>query len=606
MCGLAGMIDSSLSREQGTALLTRMLQSIQHRGPDNSSRWIDLPVLLGHNRLSIIALSDDANQPMVSGNVVIVYNGEVYNYLELRDELMKKGHTFRTASDTEVVLMAYKEWGAECVKRFVGMWAFAIWDGTNRELFCSRDRFGIKPFYYIHDGDRFYFGSEYKPLKLSPLFSDRLNQQQVRRGLLLDLVSYRDESYFECIKVLPERSNLLFKNGRVSVTEYWDIDSSTTFRGTFEDKKRRFLELFRDTVKLHLRSDVEVGGCLSGGLDSSAIASVVGKDHGGVPFKTFTIYYDGAGKMDEREWVREVLKAYPSLDPVYCSPSDGELVSCLDCVIRAHDVPIPGPKPISYYFLMRAAARHRIKVMLDGQGSDEYLAGYGPAFTRLIAGQFRRLRFLNAWKALNWQSCRRRGRRRTAESSLRAVLWGERSLYYRNVSSKSSAFGFDAPPEFRLREVRASPLKQYLYHMMFTVSLPSMLHYQDRIAMLFSIESRVPFLDHRLIEFVYSLEDEDLLFLGQTKYILRASLEHFLPPPIAARTAKQGFAGVDLSSWLNGPLQFLLQKPLDFDRLSTLNPPKTTALVDRFKQGDRTQGKLVWRLAVLHHWMQMQ
>lgn len=246
---------------------------------------------------------------MESGDLVIVYNGEVYNYLELRDELMGQGHTFRTQSDTEVVLVAYKEWGAECVKRFVGMWAFAIWDRMNRELFCSRDRFGIKPFYYIHNGNRFYFGSEYKPLKLSPLFSSRLNQQQIGRGLLLDLVSYRDESYFECIKVLPERSNLLFKNGRVSVTEYWDIDSSKRFHGTFEDKKRRFLELFRDSVKLHLRSDVEVGGCLSGGLDSSAIASVVSEDHRGVPFKTFTIYYDGNGQMDEREWVGEVAQS---------------------------------------------------------------------------------------------------------------------------------------------------------------------------------------------------------------------------------------------------------------------------------------------------------
>jgi asparagine synthase (glutamine-hydrolysing) len=166
--------------------------------------------------------------------------------------------------------------------------------------------------------------------------------------------------------------------------------------------------------------------------------------------------------------------------------------------------------------------------------------------------------------------------------------------------------GFDSPPEFHLRKVQASPLKRYLYHLMFTTSLPSMLHYQDRIAMLFSIENRVPFLDHRLIEFVHSLEDDDLIFLGQTKYILRTSLEHVLPPPVAARTSKQGFAGVDLPSWLNGPLQSLLQKSLDFDRLNMLNPQKTNALVDRFKQGDHTQSSLVWRLAVLHHWMETQ
>ncbi len=169
MCGIAGIIDPTLSRDQGEVLLTKMLESIRHRGPDNSSQWIDMPLLLGHNRLSIIDLSDDANQPMEFDDLMIVYNGEVYNYLEIKDDLIKKGYRFRTKSDTEVVLAAYKEWGGECVKRFVGMWAFAIWDRTRRELFCSRDRFGIKPFYFIHAGDKFYFGSEYKPLISSVL-----------------------------------------------------------------------------------------------------------------------------------------------------------------------------------------------------------------------------------------------------------------------------------------------------------------------------------------------------------------------------------------------------------------------------------------------------
>ena len=603
MCGLAGMIDSTLGREQGDALLRRMLESIRHRGPDNSSRWIDMPVLLGHNRLSIIALTNDANQPMESGDLVIVYNGEVYNYLELRAELSRMGHTFRTESDTEVVLVAYRAWGPECVKRFVGMWAFAIWDRTNRELFCSRDRFGIKPFYYIHQGDRFYFGSEYKALKLSPLFSDDLNQQQVARGLLMQLVAYRDQTYFECIKVLPERSNLVFRNGRVSVTEYWDIDPSHRFRGSFDDKKRRFTELFRDSVKLHMRSDVAVGGCLSGGLDSSSIASVVSRDHAGVPFKTFTIYYSGKGQMDERAWVNEVIKAYPSLEPVYCSPSNEELASSFDGVIRAHDVPVPRSTALSYYFLMQAAAQHRVKVMLDGQGADEYLAGYGPSFSRLIAGHLSKLRLLGAWNTLNWRSSRRRGRRETAKTTLRALFGGERKVCEARYRPGHAALGIEGALEFELKRFEGSPLKQYLYHALFTTSLPSMLHYQDRVAMLFSIENRVPFLDHRLVEFVHSLDDEDLVFRGQTKHILRASLSTILPSAIARRTDKQAFAGVDTGVWLNGPLKSLLEKPLDFERLTILHPQRTSALLDRFKQGDHREVRLVWRLAALQRWM---
>src|SRR5262249_31247834 len=319
MCGIAGMIDPSLSRDRGEYLLRKMLESIRHRGPDNSSIWVNMQVLLGHNRLSIIDLSDAANQPMEFDDLVMVYNGEVYNYLEIRDELVKKGYRFRTQSDTEVVLAAYKEWSSECVNRFLGMWAFAIWDKTKRELFCSRDRFGIKPFYYIHQGEKFYFGSEYKPLKLSSLFDNKFNYAQINRGLLLELVSYRDETYFKCLKILPERCNLIFKGGKISVSQYWDLEASNNFHGTFEDKKSHFLELFRDSVKLHMRSDVAIGGSLSGGLDSSAIASVIGTDHPEVPYKTFTIYYSGKDQVDERPWVSEVLRAYPNMDPVYCS-----------------------------------------------------------------------------------------------------------------------------------------------------------------------------------------------------------------------------------------------------------------------------------------------
>lgn len=607
MCGLAGMIDPRLSRDEGDGLLDRMLTSIRHRGPDNSARWLDGPVYLGHNRLSIIALTSDANQPMLAGDLVLVYNGEVYNYLELRAELELKGHRFRTASDTEVVLEAYREWGPSCVQRFMGMWAFAIWDRAKRELFCSRDRFGIKPFYYIHAGDRFYFGSEYKPLRLSPLFSGRLNRQQVSRGLTLQLVSYRDESYFEGITVLPERSNLLFKDGRVSVTRYWELDPGRRFHGSQQDKEARFLDLFRDSVKLHLRSDVPLGGCLSGGLDSSAIASVIGRDHADVPLTAFTIHYTGPGMMDEREWVAEVLKAYPDIRPVSCAPSDAQVAAVFDEVLGAHDVPFPHSMSLSYHFLIEAAVRHGMKVMIDGQGADEYLAGYQEGYNRLIAGYLRRLRLPSAWRALHWPAARQRsGRRRLLRRSWRVATRGEQGIYDGFRRSGSSTLGIDPEPECVLDRVVGTPLKQYFYHQIFTRILPSMLHYQDRIAMSWSIENRVPFLDHRLVEFVYSLDDDDLIRMGQRKYIMRATLRSYLPPPIANRTSKQPFAGVNTSAWLRGPLGFLFDRPIDFDRLDMLDPSKTGALLEAFRRGDDAHAQLVWRLAVLKRWLEIQ
>jgi asparagine synthase (glutamine-hydrolysing) len=552
MCGIVGIIDSSLDQERGESLLKRMLESIKHRGPDNSSWWTDMPVLLGHNRLSIIDLSDDANQPMAFDDLVIVYNGEVYNYLEIKTELTEKGYLFRTTSDTEVILAAYQEWGADCVKRFVGMWAFAIWDKKKKELFCSRDRFGIKPLYYIHAGSRFYFGSEYKPLKLSPVFDNAFNHRQISRGLLHEMVSYRDETYFDCLKILSERSNLVFKDGRVTVTEYWDVDSSKKFQGTFEDKKTRFLELFRDSVKLHLRSDVEVGGCLSGGLDSSSIASVVGKDHASRPFKTFTIYYQGENAMDERRWVAELGKAYSNIESLYYCPPDDEVATSFDEAITLHDVPMPMSPPLSYYLVMKFASQHGIKVMLDGQGSDEYLGGYSPSFDRLI----------------HW-----------------------------------SSLGFDdQDPELDGKRIDGSRLKQYLYHLMFYNPLPFLLHSGDRMSMGFSIESRVPFLDHRLIEFVHSLEDSDIIHLGKTKYILRNSLQDFLPEAIASRIKKQPFFGGEGVAWLRGPLKYLSDLDFAFDRLSLLNPVQINDLLEKFKRGDNSQAGLIWKLVNLNYW----
>jgi asparagine synthase (glutamine-hydrolysing) len=604
--GIAGIIDPSLDREQGEVLLTAMLESIRHRGPDHSGRWIEMPVLLGHNRLSITDPSPAAHQPMEFGDLTIVYDGEVYNYQAIRDELTKKGHRFRTNSDTEVILAAYAEWGSACVSRFVGMWAFAIWDKRRRELFCSRDRFGIKPFYYIHAGDKFYFGSEYKALKVSPLFCDALNDRQIARGLFLEFQSYRDETYFECLKGLPERTNLLFKDGAVSLSEYWDIDPARRFRGSFADKKERFLELFRNSVRLQMPSDVGVGGCLSGGLDSGSIASVVGKDFSGRRYTTITVYYENkAHQMDERRWVREVATAFPNIVPLYCSPCDDEVRSSLDRITWLHDAPLRASSSMSFYFIMKLAAQTGLKVMLDGMGADSYLAGSSLCFERLIGGYLRKTRIVKAFRALyHCAPPRSDGRRDLARRSMRTAVRGEPELVVGGSLRARSLLGFDGDLAFELREVRGSRLKRYLYYLIFS-NLDPVLHNLERMSMASGIEARVPFLDHRLVEFAYSLQDEDLLSLGQTKYILRASLEGFLPKAIAARVDKQGLLGREIVVWLRGPLRHLMESPIDFDRLPFLNRDKTEALIDGFKSGSNAQADLVWRLVSLNYWLKL-
>jgi asparagine synthase (glutamine-hydrolysing) len=608
MCGIAGMIDPRFGREAGETLLKRMLESIRHRGPDHSSVWVDPPVLLGHNRLSIIDLSERANQPMEFDGLVIVYEGEVYNYIEIREELERKGYRFRTASDTEVILAAYREWGGDCVQRFVGMWAFAIWDKAKKELFCSRDRFGIKPFYYIHAGDRFYFGSEYKPLKLSPLFNPAFNLRQIGRGVRFSMTGYRDETYFECLKALPERCNLVFKDGRVSVSPYWDIDLSRKFSGSFEEKKERFLELFRDSVRLHMRSDVAVGGMLSGGMDTSSIASVIGTDFSGVRYKTFTIYYEGGSGMDERPWVREVASTYSNIEPVFYNPSEEDVAGSFDAVVKAYDVPLLTPRPVSRYFVMKTVANHNLKVVLDGEGSDEYLAGYPTAFRRHIAGYIRRLQFIKSLKTLN--DLRKRhslgfGAARILFGGLLRALTSERTVWTLQYRRHRSLTLIGNRALVSLEQMPGSPLDQHVYHSIFTDFLPSLLHRNDRLSMAFSLECRVPFLDHRLVEFGVSLEDEDKIREGQTKYILRKSLEGILPSAILARRDKQGFPSGETAKWLRGPLRYLIN-PQTFDGLGVVDERKARRILQRFQEGDERKTSLAWKLATLNYWANHQ
>lgn len=609
MCGIAGMIDPALGRDDATTLLGGMLDSIRHRGPDASGTWVDMPVLLGHDRLSIIDLSDLGGQPMEYEGLVIVHNGEVYNYLEIRAELEAKGHRFRSTSDTEVIVAAYKEWGAECVSRFVGMWAFAIWDKDNRELFCSRDRFGIKPLYYIHSGDRFYFGSQYAPLKRSPLFEFELNLDHVRRGFQVGAIAYRDETYYRCLKALPERSNLLFKDGTVTVEPYWELDCTRRFPGSFEDKRQRFLELFRDSVRLHMRSDVPIGGMLSGGMDSSAIASVVGTDFPDVDYKTFTVYYDGWKKMDERRWAKEVVAAYPNLDPFYFQPDDDEIADSYESIVDAFEAPLPATPPISCWFVMKAAAANGLKVMLDGQGSDEFIGGYHPAYDRQIAGLLRRMRFLTAARALlgfrRERSADLRSTLRVAATGALATVAGEQALWMRHFRPTISEMLTNDVP-YSLERVPGSRLSQYFYHLLFASFLPSLLHYGDRMSMAWSVECRVPFLDHRLVEFVFSLDDDDKLHEGQSKYIQRRALEGLLPNPIIHRKDKQPFLGGEASEWLRGPLRHLTEMPLDLDGLGFLGTDKANALVQEFKSGNDGLGELVFSIVNLNYWLARQ
>jgi len=613
MCGIAGFFNSRLTESQATESIERMLQSIAHRGPDARGTWWHNGLMLGHNRLSIIDLSHEADQPMLYCGNCIVFNGEVYNYLEIREELLLKGYRFTTQSDTEVVMAAYLEWGSNCVNHFIGMWAFALYDFTKNLVFASRDRFGIKPFYYIYKAGAFYFASELKGLKPTPVFGNSLNLNQVSRGLQMGWLCYNDETYFEDISALPAAHNMLihFDSNEIKdieITRYWDICTGEYSHSTFEQKSDQFRQMFAESIALHMRSDVAVATCLSGGLDSSAIVSEVQHQHPGTAYKSFSIYYDGDGEVDERPFIHKVIEKYPAIDPFYKKPSDEEVKSEFHKALYHADVPATGSSFVSQYFLMKLISENGIKVVLDGQGSDEYLGGYMHSYYRLIADMIRGGKIGNALSttgevAANLQLAGMKKYTHFAKSMLSSVS-PEQKLYAMEYNRYYPFLLNEKPAQtpFYLTDAPGTKLDSFLYNLMFSTSLPSLLHYEDRNSMAFSIESRVPFLDHRLVEFAFSLRNEDKIKGIETKRILRQSLKNVLPEAIVNRKDKKGFVTPGETKWLRGPLSNLME--INYSNLPFLNKDLVKQIMDAHSKGDNSKSVLAWRIATLNYWIQ--
>ncbi|MFA5974178.1 MAG: asparagine synthase (glutamine-hydrolyzing) [Lentimicrobiaceae bacterium] len=613
MCGIAGFFNSRLNQGQALESIELMLQSIAHRGPDARDSWWNNGLVLGHNRLSIIDLSHQADQPMHYRGNVMVFNGEVYNYLELRKELIRVGYQFITQSDTEVVIAAYLEWGTDCVNHFVGMWAFALYDSKNNTLFASRDRFGIKPFYYIRKDNSFYFASELKGLKPTPVFSNRLNLNQVSRGLQMGWLCYNDETYFHDILALPAAHNLVIKftSGEVKdfeISRYWDVSTGKYSNASFTDKTEQFRVMFAESIALHMRSDVPVATCLSGGLDSSAIVSEVQNQHPGTSYKSFSIYYDGDGEVDERPFINKVISKYPAIDPFYKKPTDEEVKAEFHNALFHADVPATGSSFVSQYFLMKLISENGIKVVLDGQGSDEYLGGYMHSYYRLVADMLKGGNFGKAFSTTDEvvKNLSLTGIKKYSHfaKSLLSSISSEQKLYtmeYRNYYPFLLNEKPDQTP-FKLTNVPGTKLDSFLYNLMFSTSLPSLLQYEDRNSMAFSIESRVPFLDHRLVEFAFSLHNDDKIKGIETKRILRQSLKNVLPEAIVTRKDKKGFVTPGETKWLRGPLSHLTD--INYSNLSFLRKDLVKSIMDKHRNGDNSTSILAWRIATLNYWIE--
>ncbi|MCI1266261.1 MAG: asparagine synthase (glutamine-hydrolyzing) [Saprospiraceae bacterium] len=603
MCGIAGFVDPSLNKDQQQVGLNAMLHAIAHRGPNFRNTYFHHAVGLGHNRLSVIDLTSGGNQPMIYKDWVIVFNGEVYNYLELKSELKLLGHTFISNSDTEVVVAAYDQWGKAAVQKMVGMWSMVIYNNKTETLFVSRDRFGIKPFYYTFIDGRFYFASEVKALVQTPTFTNDLNYDQVNRALQLGWVHHQTETFYRVVNSLPAAHHIELINGKLHIEKFWDINTSVTNTNSFEENKEQFRALFYQSIDLHLRSDLPVAACLSGGLDSSAIASVIKTKYPDTIYKSFSIFYSGDNEVDERPFIKKLIDQYPGIDPFYYEPKNIEVEEAFETMCILHDEPIIGSSYISQYFLMRFIHQQQITVVLDGQGSDEYLAGY--KHTRYALGG-------DLLKQGKWANYYNFSKQIAHSVDCVSPLSLFKKSFACSIFSPSELLALEYKYNFpflplekksviQTSSYNKSAFQEQLKLQMKVSSLPNLLQFEDRNSMAFSIESRVPFLDHRLVEFAFSLNADSKYHEGVSKYVLRESLKQELPDAIYNRKDKKGFVTPGESTWLRHQLAHQLN--LDYSQLDFLDISKTKKIVQDYRNGNDANAKLVWRLMAINKWL---
>jgi asparagine synthase (glutamine-hydrolysing) len=624
MCGIAGIVWTDTLRPAPAAEAAIMADTLYHRGPDDGDVFAEGPVALSHRRLAIIDLSTAGRQPMYSGDgsLVIVYNGEIYNYLELREQLRRDGHLFRTDSDTEVILEAYRRWGAACVDRFNGMWAFAIYDRRRREMFLSRDRFGIKPLYYIHDEHRFAFASEIKALLAAFPELRRPNLPMVHYFLPSGALDDGPETFLVGIKSLEAAHNGVYRldDDVLRQWRYWDLNIEE-FRARWHDKDPVGLlrELLGSAVALHMRSDVPVGTCLSGGVDSSALVCLMGERRSDPPYTFSGLYRDR--DCNEEKWVAAVL-AHTGAHGAAVRPEPcGDLLDDLTRITWHQDEPTAGPGLYTQYHVMRRA-RQDVKVILDGQGGDELFAGYLPYLVlrirdllarpdRWSRAQAYRLAGEIVW---HWGN---KGLGGTVPLPFHKFLQKGLAILRRRSPLNSAP---EEPPFFHpslaervagMQIERSRPrrfddlLSDTLYWHLVQQSIPALLHYEDRNSMAFSIEARVPYLDYRIVEFALGLDPEFKIHGSWTKWVLRKAVEPVMPKSVTWRRSKLGYP-TPFARWLREEPNRQQFHDLLFSRSLIERELMTEDSIrfywDQHQSGAADRGWLLYRLATLELW----
>ena len=663
MCGLSALISPTGDRRLISSIV-KMTQIVRHRGPDDegyvffskgpdklqilsgkdtldacyasdyrycpqsklmpSSCESEPVVAFGHRRLSIIDISAAGHQPMCSDNqrYWIIYNGEIYNFIEIREELRKRGHDFFSLSDTEVIIKSYQEWGESCLNRFNGMFAFVIFDRDSDTLFLARDRFGIKPLYWwISNEGIIAIASEIKQFTVLPGWTSRLNAQRAYDFLNWGLSDHTSETLFSDVKQLQggEYATITLKNlpQKVHPRNWYTLNLQ--YQDTTRDSAvQTFRELLTDSVRLRLRSDVPIGSCLSGGLDSSTIVCITNsilKNEGLESLQTTFSARAHDKLFDEGEYIAAVVRKTKAQDH-HVYPELNDLFSSLDTIVWHQDEPFNTSSIFAQWMVFKLASANGVKVMLDGQGADELLAGYDTYATARLAGLLKRLEISTLLREIR-QTARNKGWRfelltkRLFNHLLPEII----RQPLRKKSGKPSTF----PIWLNLKRLNVSATDPFNQggHNGATVNglsvaqlrrthLPMLLHWEDRDSMAHSVESRVPFLDYRLVNFLINLPEENKISGGISKKILRESMNGLLPENIRMRMDKMGFITPE-EKWIKNDAsdKFRHQISQAIESSKGLITPHAADKLDNIIVGKEPYDHSIWRIISFGRWMDL-
>jgi asparagine synthase (glutamine-hydrolysing) len=620
MCGIAGALNLSLAEIPNlSGRLAAMNELLKHRGPDGTGVWQHARRAAGfaHRRLSIIDLST-GDQPMTdaAGNW-ITYNGEIYNYIELRDEL--GAENFQTTSDTEVILHAYRKWGRDCVTHLRGMFAFAIWDEARQELFCARDRFGIKPFYYTTVGDTLYFASEVKALL--PFVKEIETDLEGFKDYLAFQFCLAGRTLFKNINGLLPGHTLRVSNGTLEVKRYWEVYYELDFDHTPKYFEERLRELLSESVALHLRADVPVGAHLSGGLDSSAVASLASRHTNG-DFTGFTGKFSFGEDYDESAYARSLAEWRGfSLHEIDITASD--FVGNIRKVIYHLDYPAAGPGAFPQYMVSELAAKHR-KVVLSGQGGDEIFGGYTryliayfeQCIKAAIDGTINNGNFVVTYESIIPNLTALHNYKPLLQEFWREGLFEEMDQRYFRLINRApllkdevrwNLLGDYSPFEtfrsiFNGSNVGHESYFDRMTHFDFKTLLPALLQVEDRVSMAHGLESRVPFLDHPLVEFAATMPADIKFKDGTMKQVLKNAMRPVLPGMIADRKDKMGFP-TPLTEWLKGEAHEFVHEVFSSQRAQERALVNNRLVLDGLAQEPKF-GRKTWGLLCLELWQQ--